>query len=526
MKKRSNLLGNGKAMALTALVGMSSVFGLSSCQQDDQFDDPSYTSNATQSMTTTEAERDTVFVNNFKFDYDNCGTTSPDQYVADVNFGPKQTGVQSRAAITMGTALAVVKGIATFCQAGKTIATTFAEDPVAKELAVLSNDLTKVKGMVSELKTAVNDNDVASYYNDHMWKYYSLATNGRFLGKYLEFLNEGDLESAYGIAEEWEKQKLDCGDPALAVTKMMNFIPQFKTGGQMNIVQMYDYWVFQTTPWEHQGYQKREQLRLADITMCASGYILALAHYKHQYDIAQEANNKVKMAALEINMDELNAAFKGFIDFYDDKDIASFPRHDDKIICQIKGANIVFNKDIKIRDLKNHPWQPNNTTDWGLKTLMYGDVNTNYQTVLDRSLNKDEAEAIFKYYKSLKKKDSDEKVTFEKILKDAKFEIDGLDASKKKHIMTLSDGCDMKLEHWYNWYNYDCFFNHVVVANDKDENPIRKNWKLGCMWFTKEKIHHCSDVVWTLKWWHSYTNDDCQYFYTNIEKRYKDMQPY
>ncbi|MCQ2243317.1 MAG: hypothetical protein MJZ32_03555 [Bacteroidaceae bacterium] len=521
MKKHFNLIGNGKVMTCAALVGLSSVFGLSSCQQDDYVDEPTNTPSATQSTTQVSAN-DSVFVNNFKFDYDNCGTTSPDQYVADINFGPKHTVAQSRS-ITMGTVLAVAKGVATLCQAGNTIAKTFAEDPVAKQLETISMDLKEVKGMVEDLTEALQDNDAAKYYNEHMWQYYSFATNGDYLNQYFQFLREGDIESAYGIADSWAKQKLDCGDPSLAITKMMNYIPDFRTGGKMNIAQMYDYWVFQTTPWEHLGYQKREQLRLADITMCASGYILALAHYKHQYDIAEKADRKVDLAELGININALNGAFKKFIDFYSREDIATFPRHDDKLICQIKNANIVFNKDIKIRDMKNHPWQPNNTTKYDLKTLMYGDVNTSNQTVLDRSINQSEAEAIFNYYKALKKKDSDEKVTFEKIMEDAGFNLDGLDASKK-HIMTLSDGCWMEKEHWYN-RNFNCYFNHVVVANDKNEDPIRKNWKVGCMWIEFRKEHHAMQTE-TLKWWDHYSTDDCQYFYTNIEKRFTNMKPY
>lgn len=31
--------------------------------------------------------------------------------------------------------------------------------------------------------------------------------------------------------------------------------------GQKDITQIYDYWIFQTTPWEHMGYDKRDELR-------------------------------------------------------------------------------------------------------------------------------------------------------------------------------------------------------------------------------------------------------------------------
>lgn len=519
MKKLSNFFGNTKVMTLAAFAGMSTVFGLSSCQQDDYFDEPTYTANATQSMNQEkESVNDTVFVNDFQFNYDKLGTSSPDQYVADIDFGfSSPTAYRStRSAVAAVSALDVIKTVISAVSTGTSVYKAFAEDPVVTKLEDVTNELKEVKGMIAKLKEEAVNREVAEYYNAHMWDYYSFETNGSYLGDFLMFLRNNDVQSAYEIADNWANQTFKCGEATKGIKDLMRFIPTFTTGGNMNIVQMYDYWVYQTTPWEHQGYQKRQQLRDGDICMCTSGYILARAHYEHQFATATREADK---SAARIEIKNLDDAFDAFCTFY--KDNYDFPRHYDKLICQIEGANIVFNKDIKIRDMKNHPWQSNNTSNWGMKTLMYGDVNTNFQTVLDRSINLKEAEAIFNYYKNSKQKDSNEKLTFENIMKGAKFELDGLDANKK-HILTLSDGCWREKEHWYN-YNYDLYYNHVVVAND--ENPIRKDWKLGCMWITSEKIHYCSDVKETLKWWDHYTTDDCQYFYTNIEKRYNGMYP-
>ncbi len=522
MKKLSNLFGNAKVMALSGLVGMSTVFGLSSCQQDDYFDEPNYNANATQSMDKEEVNvNDTVFVNDFKFNYDNMGTTSADQYVADIDFGfskPQSAGT-TRSVVAAVTALDVLKAVGTAVASGASAYKALAADPVVVQLENVTNELKAVKSMIAELKEAEVNREVAGYYNQRMWNYYSFETNGRYLSEFLMFLRKNDVQSAYDIADNWAKQKFDCGEAVKGIKDMMEYIPTFTTGGTMNLVQLYDYWVFQTTPWEHEGYQKREQLRLADISICTSGYILARAHYEHQLATATREADK---SDARIGIEYLDKAFKNFSEFY--KKNYEFPRHDDKLICQIKNANIVFNKDLKIRDVKNHPWQSNDTDDWGLNTLMYGDVNMSYKNVLDRSINQKEAEAIFNYYKNRQKKDSQEKLTFEKIMKDAGFDLSGLDASKKKHIMTLSDGCWMEKEHWYNWNNWDLYYSHVVISND--ENPIRKDWKLGCMWIKSERVHRCSSVKNVLKWWHNYSNDDCQYFYTNIEKRYKDMKPF
>lgn len=522
MKK---LLTNAKALTFAAVAGMSTVFGLTSCQQDDYVDEPNKNAVPAQSAVT-EMNKDSVFVNTFKFDYDNVGITSPDQYVADINFGPKASSVKSRLAFTpdVDLAIKIIQTISSVVSAGSSVSKAISDNEVVAQLETVTKDLNVVKTMISDLEKKITDTEVVGYYNKHMYEYYCFDTNGEYLSSFLEFLHEGDVESAYEIADLWAKQDLDCGQAVKGIKAMMESIPTFITSDMMNLTQMYDYWVYQTTPWEHMGYQKRAQLRLADVSICASGYILGHAYYEHQLALSTAAGDKAAMADAKIGLKAIEDAFDAFKTFYE-KNI-KFTRHDDKLICQIKDAHMVFDKDIVLSDMNAHNWAPKHTEiegSDGLKNFMYGEENRGAATVLNSSLSPDEFNAICNYYGGKAVEDSLAKVGFEV----SKLQ-DG-----KRHVLPLNSGCSRESEHWYN-NNYYLKYNKVAIVNE--ENPVKSNWTVGSMWILNEKKYLPNPIptregvinytfVECLQNWDHMENTNAQYFHLKIDQRYKGVYP-
>ncbi len=523
MKRFNSLFGNMKAMTFAAFAGMATVTGLTSCQQDDDFCEsaPSVTPSGTSDVTT---DKDSVFVNDFKFNYDNLGISSPDQYVADIDFGLKSQNAKARVALTPELALDIIKTIASVVSAGSSATEAIAGNPIVGQLETITQDLNQVKDMIADLENKITKTEVVGYYNDRMYKYYCFDTNGEYLKDFLNFLREGDKESAYEIADLWAMQDPGCGQAVKSIKVMMQTIPTFITSDNMNLTQMYDYWVYQTTPWEHMGYKKRAQLRLGDVCICTSGYLLGHAHYEHQLALATAAGDKAAMADAKIGLEAIEGAFASFKAFYE-KNIL-FPRHEDKLICQIKDAHFVFDKDIEISDMATYPWAPKHTEiegSEGLKNFMYGAEKRSAATVLDSSLSPEEFNAIYNYYRGIALEDTLSKIGFD--FSELK--------SGKRHVLPLNSGCSRESEHWYN-NNYFLKYNKVAILNETD--PVKSNWTVGAMWILREKKYipnpiptrdGCYNYIFVdcLQNWDHMENTNAQYFHLKVNQRYDGTYP-
>ncbi len=515
MKKFSNLFGNTKVMALSGLVGMSTVFGLSSCQ-DDYFEDQSNIPVNKAQDKNNENVNDSVFVYDNDFNYDNYGISSPDQYVSPVGYNVGSM-VQSRAAaddfasqllLFASSKLTEVTGNPAAYAVEFTLNMLLdnGDNPVMTQLETLNNNVDSLTKLTNKLTNFVIDSDFSDKYKKHRLAVSILQTmNCTHFNSYNKYLKQGNKEAAKAVLNEWAVQ--DAGDfkAPYAVLHFLEstIMPCYSNG--KDITNIYDYWVFNTTPWEHEGYDKRDALRCGDIVVGFTGYMLARAYFEQEGLVDHTTTLK-----------NLDNDFKEFLSFY--KERSKVERHNDRIVCQIKDANIVFHKDIFIRDMFNHPWiQKEYET---LSQFMYFSPRPEMVTsVLDRSLSSKETEAIFNYYnpKDMNGKYKNATVkTMEQIMKEAGFELDKLQ-SDKKHVMTLQDGgCHRVEESWFN-RNYDFYYNKVAMVNQ--DNLFRNDFKVGCMW-------QASGSTWKIFHWDHYSAGDCQFFHTNIEKRYENMMPF
>lgn len=556
--KQKNQLNNAKAMTFATIAGISTVLGLASCQQDDN----DFFRTQSQSELNSDNDiggNDSIFVNNNFFYYGNMGVSSGDQYVADIDFGVRAlagnynpvlsvraSGLQTRSATIpfahqlMNLVPDKASGSEEAGEVTPIMSRIFKDEcgsNTMSTLAELNGKIADVTNMIEELSQKAQDEGVAMCYKNRMQKFNNLQyENCTAFTAYMKQVRAGDMENAQKTLDAWKNTTINNTDIVTATYNYISTIPAIRTNEGMCLTDIYDYWVFQTTPWEHMGYEKREQLRLADIVACTSGYLLARAVHEQNY------NNSGKE-----KMELLDAAFKKFKDFYSAR--YDVPRHDDKRICQIKDAHIVFSetKDgfghkchMFFWDLFNHDWIPEGSR-FDVKKFMYGELGRTCDQVINSSLSEKEVEAIVKYYQSrneaiekygLKEKKMESLL---EVFMEAGFLIDLNSEQYKNHVLPLSDGCySMSESLWNN--NYILSFKRVAVIDNPLSETIKTNWEVGKLWLPNEDF--ISSITATSKdkirrivrQWDSYDigsrYKEIRYLHLVIEHRFSGTNPY
>lgn len=528
MKK---LLTNAQALTFAAVAGMSTVFGLTSCQQDEDFFEP--TQQQVIDFENEVEEEDSLASTDSDFVYDGYGTSSPSQYIPGFDY------VQTNSRSLQAEESSFMKDISLLITQNKgTIITTAArfalnmvlssnEPDIAKELEDMKSQISRVQNMLIDIEDRMAKTEYSALYNERLKNLITLRShNCTYLASYYEYIAAGDTASANATLDDWQRHTINKNNADYTVKEFLTLTPERNNSGQKSVLDIYDFWVFQTTPWEHMGYAKRDALRQGDIITGFAGYILTKAYYE-----------KDKLINRKAQIEELNAEFDNFCKFYEGNEYVK--RHKDRIVCQIANANIVFKKGLKERNMEGHPWFPNETSMYkkSLKQVMYGDKSGSTKissaTALTRSLKKEEAEAIYNYYNSpgsenipgiekIKKSDNGKR-SLENILDGVGFDLSTL-KDGKQHVMTLNDDCHKESESFFN-SNYHFYYDNVALMTDA-EKPFRSNWKVGTMWL--EKKHKAKSAVsyFLLKWWDHYDSANTQFIYTTIEKRYEKMKPF
>lgn len=527
LKRNKTQFGGSKAMVAFLATAMITTLGFTSCTQEDEY---LVTTQKTESQTELADDNNPDIDLDIQrnFEYDSFGTTSPDDFVPGFDHMEVVTrsGVsdfgQMLVNYVSNNYMDIIKSGASAALSSVSSHILHAKlDAMVAKLDEVNDKLDNVTTMLGDLSQKMDIQEYSAIYNKRISDYLALdMVNADYFKGYCKALAEGNTAKADSIVNQWAKKEVNNADADIATYQFLLMTPQANNSGQKSVTEVYDYWVFMTTPWEHMGYDKRDALRQGDIITGYMGYILAKAYYEND-----------KLMDHDSALKSLNKAYEDFCKFYKGKE--KVERHNDRLICQIKDANIVFKKNIKERDMFNHRWLPDNTKmiSSSITDLMYGDISgsgkIHCKNVLRSSLTKNEAKVIYDYYnssslrKARKDAGQEEYLTFEQILDSVGFNLGNFE-SGKHHVMTLNDDCHEKGESMFN-RNYFLYFDNVVVTNDK--NPFKSNWEVGCMWIDskhKTKSWVTYDIV---KWWDHYTSSDSQYFYTQIVNRYKNMDP-
>lgn len=526
MEKKFNFIGGVKVMTFAAIASFASVFGFSSCQDDSCMDEACMTQK-TQNPSENKGDgviNDSTFVYTNQFTYDGMGVSNAKQYVRDVDFGFGQTNnVRTRGGEVPSIALDLMNQVVNVTlgdAAGGFI------NPIINEilsqgsgpstmdmLQTLDSKIDSLNSMVQSLTENLKNAEVTQYYNQRMSRYNGLQLdNCSYFAAYMKHIKSGDKKAAEETLNNWEKKMANGANVAEATYNYMKDITGFRTiNGNMCITDVYDYWVFQTTPWEHMGYQKREQLRLGDIAVCTSGYLLACTIYERDYNHGGKEM-----------LENLHNAYQDFVKFYSKH--FDFPRHYDKLVCQIKDANIIFDKGIVDVNIEGHTWFPtgrvirDNFNGCRINEFMYGEEHRNCWDVLNASISSKEATAISNYYASL-----EEPKSLEQGLKEAGFDFSILKPNCP-HVLPLNDGASMIRDSFWNNNHY---FKYKKVAVLNDKKPIQSEWTVGVMWVVRDSNGQKFDTAMRdiIKWWDHREHENAQYIHLQSKQSYEGMYP-
>ena len=183
-------------------------------------------------------------------------------------------------------------------------------------------------------------------------------------------------------------------------------------------------------------------------------------------------------------------------------------RHDDKIICQIKDAHFVMDKQLVVRDYKNHPWFENGMA-WdnefgdAVYFVVYGDEKYTCHQVNHFCLRSEELKALNSFYAG---KDT----TLYDVLTSVGAVFPAKTAGQHYQMLLSGDGSIVPDE-----YN-DYFIRATHSVNASEDLTDREYVTIGSAWLERYGF------LWMLTRfarWSSYDDSKC-WVRTNITERY------
>ena len=194
-----------------------------------------------------------------------------------------------------------------------------------------------------------------------------------------------------GILSKWANNVTKGDKPLYLTEQFINYLVNV-TSLNLNMYKVYDTYVYNTVPWEHQGYEFREAMRANDMAVIGQNMTLAAMYNSLRDDISE--------ATRQSNAKDMTDFMNKFKTFYEENPVE---RHEDKRICQIDGMHIVLSPNTLQRDYQNHPWFPNGSY-WEKENsesawvVEWGDMTYNCGQMYDFALSADEVKILKNYY--------------------------------------------------------------------------------------------------------------------------------
>lgn len=382
----------------------------------------------------------------------------------------------------------------------KLIIESLIEDDEAKQLDEILSQINLVNAQLAELINLVHNTTYERYLNERTNTYVNPMRNLSY--DYILRVEEAwqkDPDSVGPIVIEWANRTVG-GNPAYVEAK--NFMDYLTTTvvEQKNLYQMYDMYVYNTHAWENSGYEIRENLRAGDLAVIAQSLFLTRLYYAYG-----DFTDSMK----DILCKELLESFENFSKYFEAN---SVERRDAVLICQVKGAHFIMEKELVARDYQNHPWMPYYTP-WEFENqesawwLVNGDTKYTCAEIYQFCINETEMKALAEFYKN-----SPYSNMLDALVKDAGCTLPFSDSqmSGKKIMMQLqSDGRDPHQED----NNYYINIKKAVEAS-KDFTVGEKT--IGIAWLERHGF------LWLEQWfrqWDTYYSDQL-WFRTEVLNRY------
>lgn len=201
-------------------------------------------------------------------------------------------------------------------------------DEIRGQLNVIDSKLDQIAALANEIMSKLEDmefNQMYQYFYDFNGKVREMDLScSECFNKMRPDMSEEELKA---IVLKWGDEIVSGNQAPRAFVNMCGAAGEFqyKYGGQLlNLFATYDLFVYQTTPFESDGYDTRDTFRAAFAAKMANAAILSSLYY---YYTEQEAN----LNGLDDYLQKLQK-------FFVDCGGAAVTRNTDKLICQIKGA--------------------------------------------------------------------------------------------------------------------------------------------------------------------------------------------
>ena len=266
------------------------------------------------------------------------------------------------------------------------------EDDQAAKMDEVIEKVNEMSRMLTELTELFHNTNYEKYLNDRTNNYIAPLRN--YTSEYYTRLEncDGTEESIKKIAIEWGDGTIGGNKACVQYQNFIDFLTK-SIVEQKSLYQIYDIYVFNTTPWEADGYAFREGIRSCDLAVIAQNAFMATLYYRAKEGLDDKSR------------DTFLAKIKTYVDTYREY-LENYPveRHDDMAICQIKDLHMSFSRNLAVRDYYNKPWFPNGS-EWDSENnesawvLTYGKVGGIASETYRNSFSPNEIAKLMEYYK-------------------------------------------------------------------------------------------------------------------------------
>ena len=207
----------------------------------------------------------------------------------------------------------------------------FSGDSASATLDDVLSRIAEIKDMLNTMITLYHNSVYEGKLNERSKMQYEMHNHN--YETFIRLKNASGEEQAREIIKSWAEKTVG-GNPAYE--QALNYM-DFLTATvieQKDIFNMYDLYTYNTTAWEHKGYDYREALRKSDIAATAEGLFLSQYYQMTRTDLDETSRKEL----LKKNADK----FKDFSDFVKKHPVE---HHDKMAICQIPGAHFAMERE-------------------------------------------------------------------------------------------------------------------------------------------------------------------------------------
>ncbi|MCF0173279.1 MAG: hypothetical protein HUJ91_06085 [Bacteroidales bacterium] len=281
----------------------------------------------------------------------------------------------------------------------KVIVDCFYTDPTSEKLESILSQIGEINSKLNRIEELIKMENYEEYINQRTNDYCNPLSN--YSKRYADAMMAVDKNDSTAIAKIVNSWHDDLpviggrlGGPMEAAANYIDFLMTTRVD-QTNLYSIYDLYTFNCVPWAHQGYDFRQSLRASDLALITSNVNMAILYAKiHNWDKDPIYKSYVR---------DLDKKMQDFVAFCESTPVDVT----DNLVCQIKGAHFVMEKDFIIRDYNlregGMTWYwpgcqfvhgDNQTSD----LIYYGGMDMSIEQFRQKQITPEELQAISDYY--------------------------------------------------------------------------------------------------------------------------------